>query len=97
MVIRVRPGTEGLYGLFVWFVAILHMGVYAGSAFSMAICLITFGISPSTISLEYSSIGLITVGIQPYTDVSLEYSFILSLFITSFIVPQPVGLWLIVF
>ena len=32
MILQVIPGTQGLYGLVVWFFAMLQMGVFAGTA-----------------------------------------------------------------
>ena len=37
MILQVIPGTQGLYGLVVWFFALLQMGVFAGSAVSMSV------------------------------------------------------------
>lgn len=37
MILQVIPGTQGLYGLVVWFFALLQMGVFAGTAVSMSI------------------------------------------------------------
>jgi V/A-type H+-transporting ATPase subunit K len=37
MILQVIPGTQGLYGLVVWFFAILQMGVLDGSAVGMSI------------------------------------------------------------
>lgn len=37
MILQVVPGTQGLYGLVVWFFAILQMGVLDGSAAGMTI------------------------------------------------------------
>ncbi|NCB51741.1 MAG: V-type ATP synthase subunit K [Clostridia bacterium] len=37
MILQVIPGTQGLYGLVVWFFALLQMGVFAGTAVSMTI------------------------------------------------------------
>ena len=35
MILQVIPGTQGLYGLVVWFFALLQMGVFAGTAVGM--------------------------------------------------------------
>ena len=35
MILQVIPGTQGLYGLVVWFFAILQMGVLNGTAFDL--------------------------------------------------------------
>ena len=37
MILQVIPGTQGLYGLVVWFFALLQMGVFAGTAVGMSI------------------------------------------------------------
>lgn len=37
MILQVIPGTQGLYGLVVWFFAIFSMGLMDGSAFDMSI------------------------------------------------------------
>lgn len=37
MILQVIPGTQGLYGLVVWFFALLQMGVFAGSAVGMSV------------------------------------------------------------
>ena len=37
MVLQVIPGTQGIYGLVVWFFAIFNMGLLDGSAFGMSI------------------------------------------------------------
>lgn len=35
MILQVIPGTQGLYGIVVWFFALLQMGVFAGTAANM--------------------------------------------------------------
>ena len=37
MILQVIPGTQGLYGLVVWFFAILQMGVFAGTAVDLSV------------------------------------------------------------
>lgn len=37
MILQVIPGTQGLYGLVVWFFALLQMGVFAGTATGMSV------------------------------------------------------------
>ncbi len=37
MILQVIPGTQGLYGLVVWFFAILQMGVLNGTAVGMSV------------------------------------------------------------
>ena len=37
MILQVVPGTQGLYGLVVWFFAILQMGVFNGTAVGMSV------------------------------------------------------------
>ena len=37
MILQVIPGTQGLYGLVVWFFAILQMGVFAGTAADLTV------------------------------------------------------------
>lgn len=37
MILQVIPGTQGLYGLVVWFFAIFQMGLLDGSAFDLTI------------------------------------------------------------
>ena len=37
MILQVVPGTQGLYGLVVWFFAILQMGVFSGTATSLTV------------------------------------------------------------
>ena len=37
MILQVIPGTQGLYGLVVWFFAILQMGVFSGTAVDMSV------------------------------------------------------------
>lgn len=37
MILQVIPGTQGLYGLVVWFFALLQMGVFSGTAAGMSI------------------------------------------------------------
>ena len=37
LILQVVPGTQGLYGLVVWFFAILQMGVLDGSAVGMSV------------------------------------------------------------
>ncbi len=37
MILNVLPGTQGLYGLVVWFFALLQMGVFAGSAVGLTV------------------------------------------------------------
>jgi V/A-type H+-transporting ATPase subunit K len=37
MILQVIPGTQGLYGLVVWFFAILQMGVFAGTAVGLSV------------------------------------------------------------
>ena len=37
MIMQVIPGTQGLYGLVVWFFAILQMGVFSGTAASLSV------------------------------------------------------------
>lgn len=37
MILQVIPGTQGLYGLVVWFFALLQMGVFAGTAAGMSV------------------------------------------------------------
>ena len=37
MILQVIPGTQGLYGLVVWFFALLQMGVFSGTAVGMSI------------------------------------------------------------
>lgn len=32
MILQLLPGTQGLYGLVVWFIALIQMGVFAGTA-----------------------------------------------------------------
>lgn len=36
MILQVIPGTQGLYGLVVWFFAILQMGVLDGTALNLS-------------------------------------------------------------
>ena len=37
MILQVIPGTQGLYGLVVWFFAIFRMGLLSGTAFDMTV------------------------------------------------------------
>ena len=37
MILQVIPGTQGLYGLVIWFFAILQMGVFNGTAVGMSV------------------------------------------------------------
>jgi V/A-type H+/Na+-transporting ATPase subunit K len=37
MILQVIPGTQGLYGLVVWFFAILRMGVLSGTAVDLSV------------------------------------------------------------
>lgn len=37
LILQVIPGTQGLYGLVVWFFAILQMGVFTGTAASLTV------------------------------------------------------------
>ena len=37
LILQVIPGTQGLYGLVVWFFAILQMGVFSGTAVDMTV------------------------------------------------------------
>lgn len=37
MILQVIPGTQGLYGLVIWFFAILQMGVLDGTAFDLTV------------------------------------------------------------
>ena len=37
MILQVIPGTQGLYGLVVWFFAILQMGVFSGTAADLTV------------------------------------------------------------
>ena len=37
MIIQVIPGTQGLYGLVVWFFAVFRMGLLDGTAFDMTV------------------------------------------------------------
>ena len=37
MILQVIPGTQGLYGLVVWFFALLQMGVLSGTAVGMSV------------------------------------------------------------
>ena len=37
MILQVIPGTQGLYGLVVWFFALLQMGVFSGTAVGMSV------------------------------------------------------------
>jgi V/A-type H+-transporting ATPase subunit K len=37
MILQVIPGTQGLYGLVVWFFALLQMGVFGGDPTSLSI------------------------------------------------------------
>ncbi len=37
MILQVIPGTQGLYGLVIWFFAILQMGVFSGNAVNMTV------------------------------------------------------------
>ena len=37
LILQVLPGTQGLYGLVVWFFAILQMGVFSGTAVGMSV------------------------------------------------------------
>ena len=37
MILQVIPGTQGLYGLVVWFFAILQMGVFSGTAAGLTV------------------------------------------------------------
>ena len=37
MILQVIPGTQGLYGLVVWFFAIFSMGLLSGTAFDMTV------------------------------------------------------------
>ena len=37
MILQVVPGTQGLYGLVVWFFAILQMGVFSGTAVGLSV------------------------------------------------------------
>lgn len=32
MILQLLPGTQGLYGLVVWFIALIQMGIFAGNA-----------------------------------------------------------------
>lgn len=36
MILQVIPGTQGLYGLVIWFYAILRMGLMGGTAFDLS-------------------------------------------------------------
>lgn len=37
MILQVIPGTQGLYGLVIWFFALLQMGVFNGTAVNMTV------------------------------------------------------------
>ena len=37
MILQVIPGTQGLYGLVIWFFAILQMGVFSGTAVGLSV------------------------------------------------------------
>jgi len=37
MILQVIPGTQGLYGLVVWFFAVFRMGLLDGTAFDMTV------------------------------------------------------------
>ena len=37
MILQLLPGTQGLYGLVVWFIALINMGVFAGTAEGMTV------------------------------------------------------------
>ena len=37
MILQVIPGTQGLYGLVVWFFALLQMGVFSGTAVGLSV------------------------------------------------------------
>ena len=37
MILQVIPGTQGLYGLVVWFFALIQMGVFSGTAVGMSV------------------------------------------------------------
>ena len=37
MIMQVIPGTQGLYGLVIWFFALLQMGVFNGTAVNMSV------------------------------------------------------------
>ena len=37
MILQVIPGTQGLYGLVIWFFAILQMGVFSGTAAGLSV------------------------------------------------------------
>ena len=37
MILQVIPGTQGLYGLVIWFFALLQMGVFNGTAAAMTV------------------------------------------------------------
>ena len=37
MILQVIPGTQGLYGLVIWFFAILQMGVFNGTAVDLSV------------------------------------------------------------
>ena len=37
LILQVIPGTQGLYGLVIWFFALLQMGVFAGTAVGMSV------------------------------------------------------------
>ena len=37
MILQVVPGTQGLYGLVIWFFAILQMGVFSGTAVGLSV------------------------------------------------------------
>ena len=37
MILQVIPGTQGLYGLVIWFFALLQMGVFNGTAVNMSV------------------------------------------------------------
>lgn len=39
MVLQIIPGTQGLYGLVVWFFTLMRMGVFAGTAQSLSVTL----------------------------------------------------------
>ena len=37
LILQVIPGTQGLYGLVIWFFAILQMGVFSGTAVGLSV------------------------------------------------------------
>ena len=37
MILQLLPGTQGLYGLVVWFIALINMGVFSGTAANMTV------------------------------------------------------------